>query len=220
MIMLFKSLDHEQIKSYVLQSFSSANERLHPYNYYFAHLLARKKNTDLKQFASLESTSVPPSSYSSLFNALSQEDKNFAVDYYDQTSSCFDSSHLLYLYHGSSSSVFSNIFLGILPSDFNRLYDYLIQNRLIKKIGTNLGKAHIFSSQIVYHDFSTFTHADSYTSYTEAVDAMVEEMSDLKQDISYLLYLLDQKDKDILNLENKITELNHRNYISSTFTWS
>jgi len=49
---------------------------------------------------------------------------------------------------------------------------------------------------------------------------MVNEMSDLKKDISHLLYLLDQKDIDILNLENKITELNHRNYISSTFTWS
>lgn len=220
MTILFKGLDHEQIKSYVLQSFSSSNERFHPYNYYLAHLLARKKNADLKHYTSLDSTSVSPSSYSFLFDNLSQEDKNFAIDYYNQTTSCFDSSHLLYLYHGPSSAVFSNIFSDILPSDFNHLYFYLIENNLLKKIGTNLGKAHIFSSQIAYHDFSTFTSAGSFTSYTEAVDAMVNEMSDLKKDISHLLYLLDQKDLDILNLQNKITEINHRNYIASTFTWS
>jgi len=97
MTILFKSLDHEQIKSYVIQSFSSSNERFHPYNYYLAHLLARKKNADLKHYVSLDSTSVSPSSYSFLFDNLSQEDKNFAIDYYNQTTSSFDSSDLLYL---------------------------------------------------------------------------------------------------------------------------
>jgi hypothetical protein len=220
MTIMFETMNHEEIKSYILDSLSSVNERLFPYNTYIAHLLARKKNQELKNFASLDSSSVYASTYDSLLSSLSSEDINFASQYYSETTSMFDQSHLVYFYYGSSSNVFFNIFPSVLPSDFNNLYTYMIANNLLKKIGTNLGKAHLFSSQIAYHDFSSFIDNQTFVNYSDAVDAMILEMSNLKKDRQHLLMLLDQKDQHISSLHQDIADLNHKNYISSTFTWS
>ncbi len=217
---MFETMNHEDIKSYVLDSLSSVNERLFPYNTYIAHLLARKKNTELKAFAALDSSTVSTSTYDSFLSSLSIEDLNFASHYHSETTSMFDQSHLVYFYYGSSSNVFLTVFDSILPSDFNKLYNYMIANNLLKKIGTNLGKAHLFSSQIAYHDFSSFIQNQNFNNYSDAVDAMILEMSYVKKDRDHLLMLLQQKDEHIDSLNNKITEINHKNYISSTFTWS
>lgn len=220
MTILFDNMNHEQIKSYVLDSLSSVNERLFSYNTYIAHLLARKKNQELKELSSLNSSSLSSSYYDSLLFSLSSEDNTFALDYYNQTTASFDASHLVYFYHGSSSHIFHNVFNSLLPSDFNMLYNYMIQNSLLKKIGTNLGKAHLFSSQIAYHDFSSMIAPVSYNNYSDAVDAMIKDVTTLKKDRDHLLFLLDMKDVDIQNLEIRINELAHKSYIASTFTWS
>jgi len=220
MTIMFETMNHEDIKSYVLDSLSSVNERLFPYNIYIAHLLARKKNAELKAFATLDSSTLSTSTYDSFLSSLPIEDVNFAAQYYSQTTLMFDQSHLVYFYYGSSSNVFFNVFGSTLPSDFSKLYNYMIANNLLKKIGTNLGKAHLFSSQIAYHDFSSFVQNQNFTNYSDAVDAMILEMNYAKKDRDHLLMLLQQRDDHIQSLNDKITEINHKNYISSTFTWS
>lgn len=220
MIMSFENITHEQVHSYVLESIAQATERLYPYTNYLAYLLARKKNQELKNLVSFPSSTVSTSAHEALYHSLPQEDIDFSQLYYQNTVSEFNSDDLIYLYYGSSNNLFTNVFQNILPSDFAVIYKYLVDNKLVKKIGTNTGKAHLISSQIAFHDFSTFTTKLSFDNYPDAFDSMMKDLSTLKMDRQYLLALLKDKDQTISDLHSTIDQINHNNYIASTYTWS
>lgn len=209
-------MTNDEIKSYVLERISFSNEKLYPYNNYLAYLLAKKKNQELKYYYSLDHSS---SALSQIFSSLSIEDVNFSTNYYNESISSFSEDSIIYFYYGSSNKMFLEFFPDILPSDFNKLYSYLISNNLIKKIGTNLGKAYLISSEIVYHNFSSFTLDLPSADYHQAFDSMLKDISYLNQDREYLISLLVEKDQTIASLNASIDEAKYQHYISTTFTW-
>lgn len=220
MTIILHEMNREQITQYVLGCIEQANDSIYPYVPYIAHLLDKKKNSDLKLFFSVPSTQISQDGYQNPFANLEEPLRSSALAYIQETTDNFSSDDLIYIYYGSSYSMFQNIFVDILPSDFHQLYTYMIENNILRKLGTNLGKAHLISSAIFSHDFSSFVAPHPFQNYSEAMKSMMKEFNYLKEDRSYLLSVLEQKDQFILSLQQKIQELQYQNYISSSHTWS
>lgn len=218
-IMLHEISHTDELSFYILRSIHNQNDSFYPLNGYISHLLKDKKNTLLKSLLSLPKEQFKFQS-DHCFSLLTSSEKNLALEFRQDLTSDFSSNDEIFIYYGSSLSLFENVFTDILPSDFHDLYHYMIQNNLIKKIGTNLGKAHLFSSVISDHDFSDFIAAPLFQNYSDAMKAMMKDFNLLKEDRSYLLSVIDSQKEIIAVLNQKIQDLNYRNYISSTHTWA
>lgn len=219
-ILLHDMIYSENLTEYIIDSINNANESIYPYTPYIAHLLDKKKNPELKSFLSVPSSAISAADYQNRFSQLDESLRASALAYRQETTSNFSPEDYIYLYYGSSYSLFQNVFLNILPSDFHQLYSYMIENNLLKKIGTNLGKAHLLSSAFSSHDFSGFIASHPFQNYSDAMKSMLQDFNYLKEDRSYLLGLLEDKEQTIFLLNQKIQDLIYQNYISASHTWS
>lgn len=215
MITLSHLSDHNNFRTIIIDRFTKAEDAIYPLNEYIASFILKKDFISLKDFALLNpSTYITIDKWKRLISTLKLNEISAAKEYVD-TYALDQDIHPAYIYVGSKNSL-RQVFYDFIPSAFDHTFNYLSSN-YITQVGPGKGSAFVIHPTFFSSTFSDFT--PNTASSLDILSRVTAEFKSLQSDNEYLYSLLSEKDQTINSLINKISDLEHQNYITSQITW-
>lgn len=208
------------MRAHLISALSKKDSLIYPLNHFFKYHLYKKNYPYLKSFASNNpSESLTIETYKNLLSSISSSELARSLDHF----SYLDADSLNYVFIGSKNS-FVATFKDFVPSAFNNMYSFLLENGHIKHLGTGLGCATIISSSLYHSSF------DNYSAYIEDPSDLLanlghylvsvsRSMKNLKEDNEYYLSVIEEKDNHIALLTQFAQQLQNKLDQSYQMTW-
>lgn len=220
MIQISDIQDSDSMRNHLLSTFSQSDHLIYPFNDFFKYHLYNKNFSYLKNFCSLNPSSILTiESYRNLLSLVSKQDLDSASAHY----SYIDSNSLSYIFIGSKNS-FRNLFSHFTPSAYDAVVSYLSSEGYIKHVGPGLGSATIITSAVYQSSFDNYTRhiedpSDLLANLGHYLVSVSRSMKNLKEDNDYYLSLIEEKDNQIALITQFAQQLQSKLDQSYQMTW-
>lgn len=192
--------------------FTSIDNYLYPVNSFISHHLFNKNYSYLKTLPF--SSEIDVNTYNLYTSTLTSREIRSAEEF---QISFFGKDILSYVFIGSKKLLKTIAFESFLPTSYETVLNYFINNGFIKVLGSGFGSAIIFNSNKFDEPFSIVPSDDSYL--TLSINSFLDTFNLVKTDNQYLLNKISEKDLYINSLLQDIQNLKNENYQISQMTW-
>lgn len=205
----------ELMRSVFNKKISEINDFIYPFNEFTAHYIRTKNIQNLKSILGDSSSTLTVDFYKQKILEMTNADKHEAIIYMATHGVLPDQTAYVYL---SSKASFRVLFHDFLPSAFDLFYNYLSSNNYIHQIGSGQGISLVFTPQVFETDFSNYSSSAPFD-YNQAIDYMINDIKNLKEDRFYLLAQVEERDSIISQLLNTINKMEKEQIVKSQMTW-